>query len=228
MHCNNCKKRATRYSNARDGKVKWSSLFLFRFVGKKSLQTLLKRNPRGVEESTILRNCFSMWLIEALNHLRHLNMKKYQKIRSMQDYSSVTRENRGQLCCHPDELWNSLDFKLTCALYQWSGLYTEHIVGNKTTAKGLTQALHGKKCHCSSQATALLKSFLCNPSFTFPLILNHSKCSTHTETTAALDFCLVDLSCVHSREKKAPKSDHKTLQCTSLWCRAVAYLPFYQ
>lgn len=47
---------------------------------------------------------------------------------------------------------------MTYDLTLLSSLYTEHIVDNKTTAKGLTQALHGKKCHSSSEASACSKA----------------------------------------------------------------------
>lgn len=47
---------------------------------------------------------------------------------------------------------------LTSDLYLLSYLYTEHIVNNKTTAKGLTQEACDKKCYRSSLAPACSKA----------------------------------------------------------------------
>lgn len=71
-------------------------------------------------------------------------------------------------------------------------------------------------------------SFLCNPSFSFPLILNHSKWNTDTET-AAQDFCYVNLSCVDSREnpaerKQSTPAGHRSVTKSRVYSRLSLFI----
>lgn len=86
-----------------------------------------------------------------------------------------------------------------------------------------------KKKPLQQPGIRLLKRLFCKPSFTFPFILNHSKCHSDAKTTAAVDFCGVDLSCVYSREKK--QGPVTLCGASKLWhCAGCAHLSafFYQ
>lgn len=99
---------------------------------------------------------------------------------------------------------------------------TEHIMSGKNhcwTSDKCLNVVCLKKTNVPLQQPGIhsVESFLCNPSFTFPLILDHLRCNTDPKNNCSSGFLQLHLSRVHWREKTVAEPESKGLQCTNLW-----------